>query len=466
MEQMLLAWQPERRIFTVSELTQAIRGLLELEFPDVWVAGEISGAKRAASGHLYFTLKDEDAQLQCACWKMAARLLRFQPQDGIAVLARGRIDVYAQRGQYQLVVETIEPRGYGALQLAFEQLKRTLESEGLFAAERKRPLPRFPRRIGLVTSPSGAAVRDMIQILTRRWPGIHIRIYPCLVQGPGSAEGVVEGIEHLGRSGWPEVMIVGRGGGSLEDLWTFNEEAVARAIAASPVPVVSAVGHETDFTIADFVADLRAPTPSAAAELVVPERRELIEKTELLRRKLAREARYRIVSSRNRLHERGADRAAGLLRRRLGRDMQRVDDLDYRLRDGIRARIERQRRRLLEAGLRLQQRDLRLRLAGAARRLGTCESSLAGGIQARLALARERVAPLTAALRQLSPLAVLERGYAIVVDREDRIVRDALETPEGTEIGVRLHRGRLQAVVTASRGDGGPGASPEERTQL
>lgn len=463
---MLLAWQPERRILTVSELTRAIRGLLESEFPDIWVAGEISGAKRAVSGHLYFTLKDEEAQLQCACWKMAARLLRFQPQDGIAVLARGRIDVYPQRGQYQLIVEALEPRGFGALQLALEQLKRKLESEGLFAAGRKRPLPRFPRRIGLVTSPSGAAVRDIIQILDRRWPGIQLRIFPCLVQGPGSAESVVEGIEHLSRSGWPEVIIVGRGGGSIEDLWTFNEESVARAIAASAVPVVSAVGHETDFTIADFVADLRAPTPSAAAVLVVPERREILEKIELLRRKLAQQASYRIANARNRFHERGPDRAAGLLRRRFGRIMQHVDDLDYRLRDGMRARLERHRRRLIEAGMRLQQRDLRLRLAAAARHLEACETSLASRIRARLATARAHLDPLAAELGQLSPVAVLERGYAIVVNQEGRIVRDAREAPEGSEIGVRLHRGRLRAVVSAHEGNDGPAAPAGEQTQV
>src|SRR6266576_4398220 len=277
MEQFVLQFGPERRSLTVSELNAAIRGLLDREFSDIWVSGEISGTKLATSGHYYFTLKDAEAQLRCVCFKSTARFWKFKPQDGIAVLARGRIDVYEARGEYQLLVEHLEPQGLGALQLAFERLKKKLAAEGLFAAERKRPLPRFPRRIGIVTSPRGAAVADMVQILARRFPGLHIRLYPALVQGEGSVEEVVRGIEYFSRTKWPDVVIVGRGGGSLEDLWTFNEEAVARAIAACSVPVISAVGHETDVTIADFVADLRAPTPSAAAELVVPTRAALLE---------------------------------------------------------------------------------------------------------------------------------------------------------------------------------------------
>ncbi len=274
MEQFALEFDltPERRIFSVSELNAAIRAILDDEFRDIWVSGEISGLKLASSGHYYFTLKERDAQLRCVAFRSAHRYWKFKPADGLAVLARGRIDVYEVRGEYQLQVELLEPQGLGALQLAFEQLKKKLAAEGLFAAERKRRLPRFPRRIGIVTSPRGAAIADMIHILSRRFPGLAIRLFPALVQGAGSVEEVCRGIEYFSRSGWADVVIVGRGGGSLEDLWTFNEEAVARSIAACSVPVVSAVGHETDVTIADFVADLRAPTPSAAAELVVPTR--------------------------------------------------------------------------------------------------------------------------------------------------------------------------------------------------
>src|SRR5712675_3063126 len=277
MEQIVLPFGPERRVVTVSELNAAIRGVLDREFFDVWVSGEISGVKHAASGHYYFTLKDAEAQLRCVCFRSTARFLKFKPQDGAAVLARGRIDVYEARGEYQLQVEMLEPQGHGALQFAFEQLKKKLAAEGLFDAARKRPLPALPERIGIVTSPSGAVISDMIHILERRCPGRHIRLYPAQVQGESAAEQIASGIEYFGASGWPEVIIVARGGGSLEDLWAFNEERVARAIAASPVPVISAVGHETDFTIADFVADLRAPTPSAAAELVVCTRQSLVD---------------------------------------------------------------------------------------------------------------------------------------------------------------------------------------------
>src|ERR1700733_453653 len=278
MEQLALTWGPVRKTFTVAELNARIRGLLGNEFNDIWVAGEISGSRTASSGHCYFTLKDQDAQLRCVCFRASLRYLKFKPQDGIAVLARGRIDVYETRGEYQLQVEFLEPQGHGALQFAFEQLKKKLSAEGLFDAARKRAIPRLPRRIGIITSPSGAVIRDITQILSRRFPGLHIRLYPATVQGDGSIEAVVRAIEYFSSSGWPEVVILARGGGSLEDLWTFNEEAVARAIVASSVPVISAIGHETDFTIADFVADLRAPTPSAAAEMVVCTRQEVLDR--------------------------------------------------------------------------------------------------------------------------------------------------------------------------------------------
>ncbi len=327
MEQMALSWESARREYTVSDLTAEIRALLNDAYADVWVSGEISGAKKAASGHWYFTLKDESAQIRSVCFRNAARLLKFAPEDGLAVRARGRIDVYEPRGEYQLVVETLEPLGRGALQLAFEQLKKKLAAEGLFDAGRKKPLPALPRRIGIVTSPTGAAIRDMIHVLTRRMPGVHIRLYPAQVQGEGSVQAVCEGIEYFGPSEWAEVVIVGRGGGSLEDLWTFNEEAVARAIAACPLPIVSAVGHETDFSIADFVADLRAPTPSAAAELVVPTQAALIERVLVLEARQAQRTRLLLANCARRLGQRGVERAAAALQRRISRGLQRIDEI-------------------------------------------------------------------------------------------------------------------------------------------
>ena len=458
MEQISISFEPERRVFTVAEITGAIRGLLEQEFTGVWVSGEISGAKRAASGHLYFTLKDEDAQIQCACWRSAARMLRFQPQDGVAVLARGRVDVYPARGQYQLIVEAIEPQGYGALQLAFEQLKKKLEAEGLFEEAGKRTLPRYPRRIGVVTSPTGAAFRDIVHVLTRRFPGVHIRLYPALVQGEGSAPSIVEGIEHFGDSGWAEVLIVGRGGGSLEDLWAFNEEIVARAIADSPIPVISAVGHETDFTIADFVADLRAPTPSAAAELVVPERRELLERLETSRRKMAQSLRYRVSAARSRLYERGVERAMSLLRRRIGQYQQQVDEAGFRLRDEIRRTVDIRRRRWQQGEALLRRQDLRLRLAEVRRRLERSTVALAEGTRRRLVGTRMRLDPLGAQLHQLSPLRVLERGYSIVQDADGRVVKEAGQAPVGAGLAVRLHRGHLGVTVANSSTDEPDGA--------
>jgi exodeoxyribonuclease VII large subunit len=450
MEQISLNWEPDRRTYSVAELTMAIRNLLDQEFGDLWVVGEISGTKSAPSGHCYFTMKDHDAQLQCVCFRGTLRLLRFKPQDGVQVLARGRLDVFAPRGGYQLLVETLEPQGYGALQYTFEQLKRRLALEGLFDASRKKRLPPYPVRIGIVTSPAGAVIRDMIQILSRRAPGIHVRLFPALVQGAGSADAVVAGIEYFGRSGWPQVIIVGRGGGSLEDLWTFNEEPVARAIAACPIPIVSAVGHETDFTIADFVADLRAPTPSAAAELVVPERGKVLEQVEGCRRKLEQAIRFRLVRARSDLHEKGVDRAVGVLRRDLLRRAQPVDEFEFRLRELARRRLQAGRRLLESWHGRLLQQDLRLRLSLVRGQLERLETAAAQRIHVRLGTARSRLDQLSAHLHQLSPLRVLERGYAIVQGAGGKLVRDASEAPENSPIQIRLWKGRLRAVVTES----------------
>ncbi len=447
-EQFALDFQaaPQRRIFSVAELNASIRAILDAQFRDIWVAGEISGLKTAASGHMYFSLKERDAQVRCVAFRSAHRYWKFKPQDGLAVLARGRIDVFEARGEYQLLVEALEPQGIGALQLAFQQLKEKLAAEGLFAAARKRPLPRFPRRIGIVTSPRGAAIADMIQVLSRRFPGLHIRLFPALVQGEGSVEEVTRGIEYFGRGGWADVVIVGRGGGSLEDLWTFNEEAVARAIAECGVPVISAVGHETDVTIADFVADLRAPTPSAAAEMVTPARREVEERIEAAQAKIAQSSRYRLALLERQLRQQGIERAADALRRRVGRAMQRVDDREYRMRDRARTLLDARERSRRGLELRLRRFDMRPRLAADRRRLEAAHAEMAQSLRLALARRRSEFEQLGAKLGQLSPLRILERGYAIVSNAAG-ILKDTEAAPPGSRIHVRLAQGELDAEV-------------------
>ena len=437
---------PERRIYSVSELNAAIRAVLDAEFQDLWVTGEISGLKLPASGHYYFTLKEREAQVRCVAFRSAHRYWKFKPQDGLAVLARGRIDVYEARGEYQLLVELLEPQGLGALQLAFEQLKKKLAAEGLFAGERKRPLPRYPRRIGIVTSPRGAAIADMVHILTRRFPGLHVRLFPALVQGPGSVEEVIRGIEYFSRTKWPDLIIVGRGGGSLEDLWTFNEEAVARAIAACAVPVVSAVGHETDVTIADYAADLRAPTPSAAAELVVPTLEDLLERIDASRSKATQGLRYRLAMLERRLRQQGIDRALNVLHRRVGRHLQRIDEQDYQIRERIRVTIDGRERMRRTLEIRLRRFDVRPRLAADRRRTEAAYTDALQTMQARMARRRGKLEQVAAKLSELSPLRILERGYAIV-SNERGIVKDALEAPAGSAVHVRLAKGELDAIV-------------------
>jgi exodeoxyribonuclease VII large subunit len=451
MQQYELPLEPARRIYTVSELNAALRALLEREFQDIWVLGEISGARTAASGHLYFTLKDDSSVLRCVIFRSTLRYLRFKPEDGIAVLARGRLDLWEARGEYQMLVEYLEPQGVGALQVAFEQLKRKLAAEGLFDPARKRPLPRIPGRIGIVTSPSGAVICDMLSILERRFPGLHIRVYPALVQGEGSVEDVCEALEYFSRTRWPDVVVIARGGGSLEDLWTFNEEAVARAIAACSVPVVSAVGHETDFTIADFVADLRAPTPSAAAEMLTPTLDQVLEQVAGLTAKMNQVLRFRLTQAARTLDQLGLPRVVSLLQRRLGRAAQYADELDFRARERIRAVLESRRRRLAELELRLRRRDLGSRFLEYRRRLEAAAAAGDARMRDRLSRARARFDALAAQLVQLSPLRVLERGYAIVQDETGRVVKAAAEAPPPAGLRIRLARGRLRVrVIEAS----------------
>ncbi len=447
MEQLALAWGPVRKTYTVAELNASIRGLLESQFDDIWVAGEISGSKTASSGHCYFTLKDHDAQLRCVCFRTSLRYLKFKPRDGVAVLARGHIDVYEARGEYQLLVEALEPQGHGALQFAFEQLKKKLAADGLFEAARKRPLPRLPRRIGIVTSPTGAVIRDITEILSRRFPGLHLRVYPALVQGDGSVEAVVRALEYFSQSGWPDVVILARGGGSLEDLWTFNAEDVARAIAASRVPVISAIGHETDFTIADFVADLRVPTPSAAAELVICTRDQLLDQLTSSEHRMAQFVRYRLAMALRRLHQQGIERAAAILHRGIGRAAQRIDELEYRLRDRMAARLSVDLKRRDALAARLRNLDLRLRFAQARRRAESAETAMIQLARLRLAGARGRLEQALAHLTQLSPLKILQRGYAIVTNGAGSVVKEPAQAPAGSRIRVLLANGALAAEV-------------------
>jgi exodeoxyribonuclease VII large subunit len=444
-EQIALNWGPTRRDYTVSQLAAELRDALAGEFSDIFISGEISGVKLAGSGHYYFTLKDDAAQLKCVCYKMTARYLRFKPQDGAAVIARGRIDLYDARGELQVIVDSLEPQGLGALQFAFEQLKKKLAMEGLFDAARKRPLPALPERIGIVTSPSGAVIRDMLHILERRCPGRHIRVYPTPVQGEGAAQQIAEGIGYFATSGWADVIIVARGGGSLEDLWAFNEEIVARVIAASEVPVISAVGHETDFTIADFVADLRAPTPSVAAEMVIATRESLADNLHASEYKLRQSVRLTIMLAARNLYRVEVDgtRLGSLI----GRHTQRVDELEYRLRDSMRASLSQQVRALDTLATRLALKDVRLRFAEARRKSGTLDQTLRQLAQLYLRDARGALTPLTAKLEQLSPLAILERGYAIV-ERDGVIVKSPLEAPLDSTVRVRVAQGEFRAKVT------------------
>ena len=453
--QMAFTLSFERRIYGVSELNATVQSLFEDRFRAIWVEGEISNCRPATSGHYYFSLKDASSQLKCALFKGAARFVKFKPQDGMRVLARGNLEVYEARGEYQLIVELLEPQGVGALQMAFEQLKKKLAAEGMFAAERKRPLPNFPARLGIVTSPAGAVIRDILQILERRFPGIHIRVFPALVQGEGSVQQICAGLEHFSESGWADVVIVARGGGSLEDLWTFNEEAVARAIRTSKVPVVSAIGHETDFTIADFVADLRAPTPSAAAELIICTKDSLLETLNAQNAKMLQALRYRFAMCARALHERGIDRAATVMHRAITRRAQGLDDLEFSMRRTMKAVIEARTKRLLDANRRLQANDLRLRLAHGRHSGHTLHERMIRAMKERLWQSRRRFESLDLHLRQLSPLTVLSRGYAIVQNPQGDVLRSSSETGPGEDLAIRLSRGRLNVTVVRTRDDKG-----------
>src|ERR1700692_28589 len=353
---------PRRVIWSVSDLTARIRDLMGREFTDIFVEGEVSNAHPAQSGHLYFTLKDARAQVRCGCFRSQLARLKFRPEDGLHVTVRGSLSVYEMRGEYQIYVEHVEPVGLGALQLAFDQLKKRLEAEGLFLPERKKPLPMLPRCVGLITSPKGAAARDVVWILRRRFPNLHLMLFPVQVQGEGAAAEIVAAIKYFNRKQIVDVVILARGGGSLEDLWAFNEEIVARAISACTIPIISGVGHETDFTIADFVADVRASTPSAAAELVVRSREECDRHLAQLRSKVAQRMRYLLLEAHHRLREQGVHRALRRLEDLLRRHRQQTDELTSRLGVALEGRIERLRHRYTIAATRIASFDLRARI--------------------------------------------------------------------------------------------------------
>jgi exodeoxyribonuclease VII large subunit len=450
---MKLSLEGERRIFQVNELNAAIGRVFESDFRNIFVAGEISGCKLVSSGHHYFSLKDDRSQIKCVLFKGTARFARFKPQDGLAVIARGSLEVYEPRGEYQLIVETLEPQGAGALQLAFEQLKKKLAQEGLFESARKRPLPKLPRQIGIITSPSGAVIRDMLHVLERRFRGLHVRLFPAQVQGENAVEQICSGLHFFSQSGWAEVVILARGGGSLEDLWAFNDEAVIRAIAGSTVPVISAIGHETDFTIADFVADRRAPTPSAAAEIVVCTTESLLDQIAGCRAKIVQAIKYRLLIAGRDLQRRGTEQSARLMQRRITAAAQRLDELEERLQSAQWAMAEKHTRSLADMTRRLHATDLRLRFAAIRHRSELLRRELMKLTQARLWTARTQQESLALHLRQLSPLMILERGYAIVEKPDGRIVRQAEETRGGDSLKIRLHRGELDVNVATTTQD-------------
>ena len=457
MDNLELPLAEERDVFSVSSLNREARRLIEGKFGVIWVEGELSNLARPSSGHLYWSLKDDNAQVRCAMFRQSNRLLKFSPENGQQVLARGRVSLYEAKGEFQLILDYLEPIGEGLLRRRFEELKRKLAAEGLFAPERKKPLPVLPRRIGVITSPSGAAVRDVVTILRRRFPAVPVLIYPTAVQGERAAAEIARTLELADRRGDCDLLILTRGGGSLEDLWSFNEEVVARALNAMATPVISGVGHEVDFTIADYVADVRAPTPSGAAELAVPEQAEWLDSVSLFARRLSRAAAQQLAGVRGLL-----DGLAHRLNRshpgiQLRESNQRLDDLEFRLGLSWQRLLGERRSRLAELTAALRGATPRRQLAGlnercrwSSRGLERAMVELVGHRQARLELAAR-------ALQAVSPLATLDRGYAIVSSQEDGgVVTDAATVASGASIEVRLARGELSATVDESRPDDDP----------
>jgi exodeoxyribonuclease VII large subunit len=437
---------PLRSILTVSQLTRKIKDLLEGNFPEVWVEGEVSNLRIPGSGHLYFTLKDDFCQIRAVMFRMQARSLRYLPEDGLQVVCRGQVGLYEKRGDYQLILDSMEPKGIGALQLAFLQLKDKLEKEGLFAPERKKAVPMVPGKIGIVTSPTGAAIRDMLHVIHRRFENVRILLYPARVQGNGAWREIVEGIEFFNQERNVDVILIGRGGGSLEDLWAFNEEGLARAIARSKIPIVSAVGHETDYTISDFVADLRAPTPSAAAEQVVRDKKEVLNTLRSLKGRMEGEMAHTFQLFRSRLLH--LQKILGSPQKALGTLMLRVDDLVERLERRSILALEQRRERNRNLIRRLQQTSPSGKIMTTRFLISETRKHLDHLIGHGIEIKEQKIRGVIGKLNALSPLSILERGYSIVrkLPALD-VLRESRQVDPGDEVEIRLHRGVILCEV-------------------
>ncbi len=446
--------RPARRIWPVRELVAQVRELVEQEYGDVWVEGEISNYRPAPSGHVYFTLKDADAQLPVVLFRRQAMLLRFRLEDGLHVLVRGRVSVYEQRGQMQLVAETMEPVGAGSLQLAFEQLKERLKAEGLFDAARKRPLPTFPRTVGIVTSPTGAVIRDFLNIVSRRHSGLNVLLCPASVQGESAPAEIEAALAVLNDSNLVDLIVLARGGGSLEDLAAFNSERVARAIAASRLPVVSAIGHETDFTIADFVADLRAPTPSAAAELITEAQYTIAERLATQSHRLDRAARFQLLQARQRLTQWPIGRAESRVTSLLYRLGQRLDDSTQRLDAALLEQLRLGQARVAALAAGVLHHDPRQKVAHAREHLADFRARLDRSLERLIESSASHFGALDARLRSLSPLAVLDRGYALVLSADGSLIRSTTQISSGDQLTTRLADGSFTSRVEPTANNG------------
>ncbi|MGZ4731594.1 MAG: exodeoxyribonuclease VII large subunit [Terriglobales bacterium] len=451
-DQLGFSFKPlDRRIWSVRDLVAAVRTHVEREYGDIWVEGEISNFRAHDSGHLYYTLKDQNSQIRAVMFRSQARLLRFRPENGMQVVLRGRVTIYEDRGELQISAEYLEPKGAGALLIAFEQLKAKLEGEGLFDPARKKPIPSLPQRIGIVTSPQAAALRDILNIVRRRHHSASVLIFPAQVQGEAASVEVSAGVRYFNKARNVDVIIVARGGGSAEDLAAFNHEGLARVVAASLIPVISAVGHETDFTVIDFVADLRAPTPSAAAELVIRSRQEVEDQAEGLRQRLARAMRYRILMGRQALSELAQHGAFGRMTDAINRRQQKLDDLKNRMDRAQRQILEKQHRRLEVAAAAVRHYDVRRMLAGIRKELDARVAGLTSAARTALLQRTGWLNQLEGQLEALSPLAILDRGYALVFDSSGMLLKDAARVKAGDEISARLAKGSLTATVRRGR---------------
>ena len=443
--------RPDRDVYSVSRLNREVKVLLERGFGLVWLEAEISNLSRPSSGHWYFSLKDANAQVRCCMFRQRNMLCRFSVKDGQRVMVRARLGLYEPRGEYQLVIDHMEDVGLGALQRQFEELAAKLSAEGLFAQERKRPLPKLPKRIGIITSPTGAAVRDILHVLARRFAAIPVLIYPVSVQGASATGELCAAIAAAGRRADCDVLILARGGGSLEDLWAFNQEALARTMANSPIPIITGIGHEIDFTIADFCADVRAPTPSAAAEIVVPDAEEWLVSWRRSAARLQRALLRSMESRAQRLRWLSARAALVSPTARLAQQSQRLDELEQRLASCMGRLLAERRSTLSELRSLLWQASPIAQVQSAAARQKLLFSRLRTAALDNLRRARERLAPLERTLNAVSPLATLQRGYAIVVSAEGRILRDAAEAAPGSIIEARLAQGSVRAKVESGQ---------------